>query len=211
MSIIAIHGKMFSGKDTAGVMIKELSSKKWAIKKFGYKLKQIASILTGIPVDKFEDQEFKKTILGEEWGYEFTTDHTLIVDGKPKHSKHIVYMRVRDMLQKLGTEAIRYGLHPDAWINALMCDYKKIKNEDEEYEYPNWIITDLRFPNEYEAVKKRGGICIKIIRSDDQDLQPHISETSLNNYTFDYILHNDGDLIHLKQKVEEMLQQLNLK
>ena len=33
---------------------------KWEIKKFAGKLKQIASLLTGIPIEKFEDQEFKK-------------------------------------------------------------------------------------------------------------------------------------------------------
>jgi hypothetical protein len=31
--------------------------------------------------------------------------------------------------------------------------------------YPNWILTDTRFPNELKAVKDRGGICIKINRS----------------------------------------------
>jgi hypothetical protein len=40
---------------------------KWQQKAFAGKLKQICSILTGIPVKKFEDQEFKKTNLGEEW------------------------------------------------------------------------------------------------------------------------------------------------
>jgi|688.fasta_scaffold43602_5 predicted XRE-type DNA-binding protein/REP element-mobilizing transposase RayT len=29
---------------------------------------------------------------------------------------------------------------------------------------PNWIITDLRFPNEYDAVKSRGGITIRVVR-----------------------------------------------
>lgn len=32
----------------------------WEIKKFAGKLKQIASLLTGISTEKFEDQEFKK-------------------------------------------------------------------------------------------------------------------------------------------------------
>jgi hypothetical protein len=39
----------------------------WEIKKFAGKLKDIASMLTGIPKHKFEDQEFKKTKLGPEW------------------------------------------------------------------------------------------------------------------------------------------------
>src|SRR5690606_31884897 len=39
----------------------------WEIKKFAEKLKQVASILLNIPVEKFEDQEFKNTTLSEEW------------------------------------------------------------------------------------------------------------------------------------------------
>lgn len=83
MSIISINGKISSGKDTVGRIIQYLTSEykdkydfvEWRdrvenygsntyspfeIKKFAGKLKQIGSILTGIPVEKFEDQEFKK-------------------------------------------------------------------------------------------------------------------------------------------------------
>ena len=30
--------------------------------------------------------------------------------------------------------------------------------------YPNWIITDVRFPNEADAIKGRGGIIIRVNR-----------------------------------------------
>ena len=74
-------------------------------------------------------------------------------------------MTYREFLQKLGTEAMRDGLHTNVWVNALFADYIPHKKEggfqrsvkdtngipyDFEYEveYPNWIITDMRFPNE---------------------------------------------------------------
>lgn len=41
---------------------------KWKVKKFAGKLKEIASILTGVPVEKFEDQEFKKQYMPPEYG-----------------------------------------------------------------------------------------------------------------------------------------------
>ncbi len=58
--IIGISGYSGSGKDLVGTIIQEISLNKWHIKKWAGKLKTIASILTGIPVEKFEDQEFKK-------------------------------------------------------------------------------------------------------------------------------------------------------
>mgnify|MGYP002478018656 CR=1 FL=1 len=64
--IIGINGKIGAGKDTVGTIIQGLlltnKNQSSDIKKFAGKLKQIASILTGIPVKKFEDQEFKKII-----------------------------------------------------------------------------------------------------------------------------------------------------
>lgn len=79
-------------------------------------------------------------------------------------------LSVRGFLQKLGTEVGRQ-LHPELWVNALFSDYKtqhnKVSDEDtEEYvdELPNWIITDVRFPNEVNSIKQRGGIIIRVFR-----------------------------------------------
>lgn len=68
MSIIGIHGLIGSGKDTVANIIKKIDAERdWKIKKFASKLKQIATILTGIPSEMFENQDFKKTYLGNEW------------------------------------------------------------------------------------------------------------------------------------------------
>jgi len=230
MSIIGIHGYIESGKDTVANIIKKIDAERdWKIKKFASKLKQIATILTGIPSDKFEDQEFKKTYLGDEWTVETKIDHTLIKDGKATRAKVFNRMTVRDMLQKLGTEAMRNGLHPDVWVNALLCDYKKTKNKDEEYTHPNWIISDLRFPNEYDAIKKKDGFCIKVVRPRlltpkftskdglvsvqyiEMDMaKQHISEYALDNHTFDYTLDNSGDIDDLEKEVRQMLFHIKL-
>ena len=74
MRLIGISGKIGAGKDTVGVIIRQLAitnnGADWDIRKFAGKLKIVASFLTGISIEKFEDQEFKKTILGPEWGKE---------------------------------------------------------------------------------------------------------------------------------------------
>lgn len=233
--IIGINGYIGSGKDTVGNIIaenlqypepcKQFSGNSWEIKKFAAKLKQIASLLTGIPIERFEDQEFKKTYLGPEWNWSGAISSD-------------VPITVREFLQRLGTEAIRDNIHPDAWVNALFADYNPkvtyqgyvidlADNAEEpepigkpvDAEYPNWIITDVRFPNEAQAIKEKEGIVIRVNRQEKEvidlpggratftlnavDLHP--SETSLDDWEFDWVIENNGSIEELIERVKQML------
>lgn len=226
--IIGINGKIGSGKDTVGKIIqyltypvnvdiqtyleKEVNGQfeikpnvrtvpNFEIKKFAGKLKQIASLLTGIDVEKFEDQEFKKTNLSDEWSY-------LQQSGRSKVWTPMTY---REFLQKLGTEAMREGLHTNVWVNALFADYKEspqnvLGNEGYKLEdvYPNWIITDMRFPNEMEAVELKEGVTIKVVRPGTA-VGTHPSETALDDAYFDHVISNDGTIEDLVEKVKQIL------
>jgi len=161
--IIAIGGRMGSGKNTVCDIIQDLCKKhngpSFEQKAFAGKLKQTASLLTGISVEKFEDQEFKMINLSDDWS-------SLQQSGR---SKVLLPMTVRTFLQKLGTEAMREGLHTNVWVNALFADYKDVYIGDwgqgnHMYEKPKWIITDMRFPNELEAIVERKGITIRVVR-----------------------------------------------
>jgi hypothetical protein len=198
--IIGISGYSGSGKDLVGTIIQEISLNKWHIKKWAGKLKTIASILTGIPVENFEDQEFKKTLLGPEWG----TVKDIPLNGVPVFAdiQFNSLMTVRDFLQKLGTDAIRDGLHENTWVNATLADYTTESN---------WIITDTRFPNEAEAIKKAGGIVVRINRPGVQPINPHPSETSLDDWEFDAVINNDGDVSDIVHKVGLLLYRHNIK
>jgi hypothetical protein len=294
--IIGINGYINSGKDTVGKIIQELTKKPvpgyvsinegkitpalegsvWQKKKFAGKLKQIASLLTGIPVEKFENQEFKKTFLGKEW------DRILVPDiekskyypaecsecgwlgsssqlegggqladtgdyddvycpkcwsNKIEDTDNVHPMTVREFLQKLGTEAVRNGLHTNTWVNATFADYKpgggypeygvtekgdRIAVGYNAFEESKWIITDCRFPNEAQAVKDRGGIVIRVNRPEDKPeyetleeysartSNRHPSETSLDNWNFDWEIDNDDTMDILIRKVKEMLLHFNI-
>ncbi len=219
--IIGINGRIGHGKDTVGRIIQYLTSEyrdkydfvEWRdrvenygsntyspfeIKKYAGKLKTIASLLTGVPAEKFEDQEFKKQKMPKGWG-----------------------MTYRTFLQRLGTEAMRDGLHTNVWVNALFSDYVSVVKEWDEFgndtvvEYPNWIITDMRFPNEMEAVKERGGISIRVNRQTYKNPKEvtveyietinHSSETALDSETFDYTIDNNNTIEELIEKVKEIL------
>lgn len=275
MSIIGISGYIGSGKDTVAKMIQyligesrisggiydrfDLTSKSdysgisgWQVKKFAGKLKEICSILTGIPVANFELQSVKDRFLGPEWDYyhilnyfnntrvgqpigRFPTKEAAIAaeieirksyQWQPDLKSVIeqVSMTVRELLQKMGTDAMRDKVHPNVHINALFADYKApipgTPGSDYKFEVstPNWIISDLRFPNEFEAIKQRGGICIRINRPLNLPFGKelleksirHESETALDNVQFDAVIENNDSLEILLRNVKATLYTLNL-
>lgn len=214
--IIGISGYAGSGKDEVCSKIQQLdASSDWQRKKWSGKLKKIASLLTGIPVEKFEDQDFKKTDLGKEWSYNYPGEY--YDDGAPV----MIAMSVRGFLQKLGTEGLRYGLHENTWVNALMADYTPTNDCQQHSDglyytdedgtnqvipiYPNWIITDTRFPNEAQAIKDAGGIVIRVDRMHITPINEHYSESALDGWDFDYYIENSGTHQDLFDRVEEFL------
>jgi hypothetical protein len=105
-------------------------------------------------------------------------------------------MTVREFLQKLGTDGLRDGLHGNVWVNALFADYTPTHN---------WIITDVRFPNEAKAIKDRGGIIIRVDRPFVKPINNHSSEIALDEWNFDYKIGNVSDLKSLAFTVENIL------
>jgi cytidylate kinase len=236
--IISISGKIGAGKDTVGSIIQYLTESSnnityeewlvnkefsrfnpnnWKIKKFADNLKDIACMMIGCTREQLEDQEFKKTLLGPEWRYYDEAGSSC-------------EMTVREFLQKLGTEAMRNGLHENVWVNSFMSDYKPDTYTRVNVTYiasklPNWIITDTRFPNELAAAKAKEGITIRVRRVYSKEIPflpyeeiqgvsrqmfeeariKHPSETALDDAKFDYEIVNDGTIEDLIQKVKQIL------
>lgn len=235
--IIGLSGYAGSGKDAVAKIIQYINMKEnpsnitleeavndkdcefiidlqsgWEIRKFSYLLKKMASLLTGYDVDKFEDQEFKNTLLGKEWGT--VSDNPLNAISPFRDVEFIQLMSVREFLQKLGTDAVRNGLHTNAWVNAAMVGYVPRNLGWDANGSPvmvdrNWIFTDCRFPNEAQAIKDRGGVIIRIDRSGVKPVNDHPSETALDDWDFDYKIYNASDLKSLSQTVEILLNKIN--
>lgn len=179
--------------------------------------------MTGVTVEMFEDQEFKKKTMDKMWWY--WSDSENVFNRIPYTSSTkilekfdgdlILYKPTyREFLQELGTDAMRDNLHENVWVNALFADYKAIITEPAKFggtaigEYPNWCITDMRFPNEMEAIKERKGITIKVVRPQIETAEfksLHQSETALDDAKFDYEITNDGSIEDLIKNVELVL------
>ena len=197
-------------------------------RKFADKLKDIVCMLLGCTREQLEDRDFKEKELGEEWWVYDLGNHLVPRWGFDKNEdnnmcekRYLVKLTPRRILQLLGTEAGRQIIHPNIWVNSLMSEYKRKEDDDrgvyrENFTsnsnlYPNWIITDMRFPNELEAVKSKGGITIRIERPNEyKEGEPtqrsiHPSETALDNAEFDYVVYNTGTIEQLVEKIRHIL------
>lgn len=137
------------------------------------------------------------------------------------HRLDVIKMTPRLLLQLLGTEAGRGIIHNNIWVNSLMSEYvtSTFTPFPEDIEigekiipyYPSWVITDMRFPNELDAITKRGGISIRVERLQEiNDLNPHKSETALDNAQFDYKIINNGSIHDLVEEVKKILIKENI-
>ena len=190
MALLSISGFAGVGKDTVAQIIQELQpDKQWQIKKFSGKLKEMASLITKVPVDKFEEQEFKQK--GE---------IAIWTKGGLGYKDIALAYGVREFLQYLGTECVRDLLGKNIWVDALLNDYDASKD--------NWIITDCRFPNEFRGIENIGGRTIKVSRKGINAVNAHPSETALEGFNFDGYVDNFGDMEDLKTEVAYMLKHL---
>lgn len=135
----------------------------------------------------------------------------------------------RILLAEIGTNCMRDMIHPDIWVISTMKEYKNCDGplggceECLKHTYddipicnckPNWIISDMRFPNEHNAVKEKNGITILINRKSVteslKDTKLHESETALDDVEPDYTINNDGTIEDLIVSVEKILKTLKI-
>ena len=215
----------------------------WEVKKFADKLKDIICILINCTRDELENESFKSKELGEEWWYWYMKldggyspiilDYLTTTKKELKNYEGLELIKPtpRFLMQYVGTDLLRNQLHPEIWVNSLMSEYKKYKETKpfinstlKDENYPNWIITDCRFSNELEAVKKRGGITIRVNRPCNicggsgyhkmscpvSKSGEHYSEIALDSAAFDFVINNNKDIEHLINEVKKILKKLNI-
>lgn len=114
----------------------------------------------------------------------------------------------RDLLQRVGTEAIRNVVGKDVWVKSWE-QYLNTHSHDGV-----WLVTDVRFLNEASAVKRAGGIVVKIDRPAElrDKVSDHISERALSEYRgWDHTINNDGrDLESFHRKLDDFIREFHL-
>lgn len=122
-------------------------------------------------------------------------------------AKH--HPEVRRLLQRLGTECGRQTISEDIWITAV---HNAILHYDFRTDPFRAAITDVRFPNEADYVRKNGGWVALVQRPGIEPLKDdkgriHISEQHVLDGVLEpnYILSNNGSLEDLRSATENMI------
>ncbi len=120
------------------------------------------------------------------------------VDGMGWEETKRISPETRRLLQVLGTEVGREMFGPDFWVNQAMNGVGK---------FDKAVFTDVRFPNEYRAIKAREGMVIRIVKPGTGAVNGHASETALDNFSFDATIVNDGSIYELSQKIDNLIKE----
>ena len=175
--IIGISGKAGSGKDTAAKMLEvlyanpDISYEDFANRRY--------KNFTDIQIVHFADT-LKETaqVLFRIGEWETNTQ-----EGK-KTTIEWIGKTVRELLQGVG-QGLRDAIDPNLWVKILFAN-----TED----WSNYIIADVRYPNEIKAIKERNGILLRIDRK-GAGAGNHSSETALDNYKeWDVHIENNGSI-----------------
>ena len=217
---ILVSSPQLNNEGVATFLRKDIGQSHFVVKKFADKLKDMVCMLIGCTREQLEDETFKNTELGEEWWYFKGRNGSLISynENSKRSDEDLIKPTPRLLMQLLGTECGREILHPNIWVNSVFADYRRslrnVKNVPTtgmrtsmlQADYPNWIITDVRFPNEADAIKQRDGVIIRVNSGRCNNDDNHPSETGLDKYmNFDYIISNDGSIEQLIEKVRRIL------
>jgi len=196
---VGILGFIGSGKGTVGDILSDIGFEKIS---FASHLKDVTSVMFGwdrnlLEGDTDESREFREEVdpfWSDKLGRKFTP---------------------RLALQLMGTEVGRNVFGENIWIHSLE---NKIKDVSKHY-----VITDVRFQNEIDWIRKQKGILIEIRRgklplwynvageanngcqhsiSVMKDIEIHESEWKwINKQNVDHVVRNDGTLEDLRESM----------
>lgn len=196
---------MGHGKDTAGqILAKNLRHK--GIKvfnlRFAMAVKQCASIMTGEELQITDNCSYDLPQL------DFTREQ------KQKFLP-VWEMTLGQFLQRFATEAVRDGLHEDAWIRTIQSTIESEKmNHLIGGNNAVFIITDFRFPNEKIWLNSVDAVTIKINRPFKEEKEKretsHSSEKGLPDEEFDFVIQNNSTLDLFQEEIEKLSSVLNL-
>lgn len=187
-NIIGLNGVARAGKDTVAKVLHDI---------YGYEIKSYSDALNRALIalnpmvslnPDMVDEFGNTTALSVKDGW----TRYAILESAVGYEKAKDQPEVRALLQRMGTEVGRNMLGQDIWVDALFKDRPL---------GAKWAIVNVRFPNEAEAVWKRGGVVWEVTRPGFKPALGHISDTALDAVAKDAYLHNDGTVEELAQKV----------
>lgn len=190
--LIGVCGRKRHGKDSVGKILRD--SHGFQLTAFADAVKRVAMDVYGLSWEQCYGDGPEKEDIDSRWG-----------------------LSPRVIMQRIGTEVGR-SIHTDTWVKHTLDNILRassgagfVERDDlnqrfnrvpPSVSFSKWVVTDVRFPNEAQAIRDAGGIILKVVRpalgvSTDE----HPSETSVDLIDPDYLIENSGTLEDLSRSV----------
>jgi len=186
LKIVALTGPKGSGKDTVAQMIVDKYSNQMDVRlvAFADPIKKVIQHVFGLDVNSNDEYDaFKRTMLT------FNLKGSRMAAQQGRHVVREIGMLMREYDDRQFTDYVtsQFSAHPDAL----------------------WVVTDLRFDNEYMMLRSAGygAKVVKIIRP-QYEYDGHITERAFDDHLVDQILMNDGPLDFLEARVDIVMRNL---
>lgn len=172
--IVGISGYKRSGKDAfANLLIKLYPG--YAVRlAFADKLKAICQDLFELTDGQVHGSDTHKETVDHRWG-----------------------LSSRQIMQRFGTEVAR-SVHPDVWVRCLL----RQAGDAEAAGALLVVVPDVRFVNEADAIRERGGLIIRVTRPGCVS-DGHASEAL--DFEPDIYVANEGGLADLEEMAQRVV------
>ena len=195
--IIGIAGRCRSGKTELAKICEKYGYERIY---FALPLKQLCADLLDVSIDELNRAKAEKyeigVTIGEDMCQIISEETEIPLNIVMEKCNGVVIKDVRHMLQFIGTDLIR-KYNTDWHVNRIreMIDINK-----------DYVIDDVRFPNEKAMVEELGGDCWFVIRTAIENVSNHESETSITwNDCWNKVIINDSTLSNLLFKWETFI------
>ncbi len=175
--IIGLTGFAGSGKDTVRQMLEEQG---------------FVGLAFADPIRQMLRELLTSNGISDDWMYERGLKEAAIPE---------LGVSYRQLAQTLGTEWGR-SLDPQFWLRLAGAHMDSLTEEGETH----FVISDVRFANEAQWVRERGGQIWRIDRPGLEPVRAHPSEHAILGIQVDQVIDNSGDLDHLADRVGQALE-----
>jgi len=182
MKLIGLAGKARSGKDTiADIWANERRVSRYAL---ADPVRHAAAAMFNMQFEQFTGDNPNRDKIDPFWG-----------------------ISPRRMIQLVGTECGREVFRPDIWTKNAEMRLRACRELNHFASLPSdyFIVTDIRFNDEADWIRKQGGRVIHILRNNDPEVEAHKSENGVDIVTGDLAIHNTGSLGNLKLTVQNTI------
>lgn len=188
--ILGLNGFKGAGKDTAGEYLVERYG--FELKKFADPLYDSCAALFGVGREDWDKWKNIPTTRVKIEGPSFLGARDI---------KTFVNLSAREFMQRFGTESHRDIFGQDFWVDLCM---KSIDPEKKT------VITDVRFENEFKAVRAAKGYVVRIERNEQVLEDDHPSEVAPDWTSLDFTIWNDGTKKELYDALDSLMKYLGM-